>query len=377
MYSKISLVWILSVLIGIAFSWDGCEYNGAWRCGNLCINWDSECKCGDSIFNQGEQMWCCQNDMCTGNNWSKKYNSWMGEFEEGRKIGANCSGKALKLSQACNNTCNFYEHDQDRNYDLLRGFMPCNVSTMRITQCIAEGKRGNGKFDCDNRWDESPFKTHFDNSSSLLMDLDNLMIPCSVAGVQGFKCSGYTNNGHCLPISRWCNQRSIYKCKELEGRSPTGKTVDFLLCSNQTYWEKKGCNNKGYRCIGETPGQCSYDGCIDGSSQIMSTQSKNCGGNLTCIARDGRWAGTEICLDKKFLCDNHLQCENGEDERGCDREYLRRRVFTKDQHYICKTPYLVIKDAQNTTGRFYPIRAVRSTQLSFHHQHHHHHHDQD
>ena len=60
-------------------------------------------------------MWCCQESPCEGKG---KYievpeaDLWIGEQdEEGRIIGAVCSGIALNMTQACNQTCNFYEQD--------------------------------------------------------------------------------------------------------------------------------------------------------------------------------------------------------------------------------------------------------------------------
>ena len=82
--------------------------------------------------------------------------------------------------------------------------------------------------------------------------------------------------------------------------------------------------------------------------------------DLICTARDGRYAGNKICLEKKFLCDNHVQCEDGKDEEECEKEYVKKRIFTTDHKYICKSPYLEVRNEDNKTGRFFPIRAVRS-----------------
>ena len=61
---------------------------------------------------------------------------------------------------------------------LLRSYMPCNVTNMNITQCIPEGEMRDNKFDCKNRADEEPLVTGIGNSSSLLLDLDNILTPC-------------------------------------------------------------------------------------------------------------------------------------------------------------------------------------------------------
>ena len=78
-----------------------------------------------------------------------------------------------------------------------------------------------------------------------------------------------------------------------------------------------------------------------------------------CRARDGRSAGKNICVEKKFVCDNYLQCEAGEDEDDCEEEYVRKRVFPVNYGYRCKSPFLVIQKEANETGRFYPQRAKK------------------
>ena len=78
-----------------------------------------------------------------------------------------------------------------------------------------------------------------------------------------------------------------------------------------------------------------------------------------CTARDGKWAGLKICLEKKFRCDNHVQCEDGQDEENCEQEYIQRGIFTKRANYICKSPYIKVKAAGDKMGKFFPMRAVR------------------
>ena len=192
-------------------------------------------------------------------------------------------------------------------------------------------------------------------------------------------------------------------------RTATGKTIDFQLCSNQSFWEQKSCSLDNYRrCTGATPGQCGRTtlkeySCKDGSSEIESAQGGDCGddlmcrargriwknlnvcikdqskcdqvvhcegkeeeancnqtamekcgddcdkayrgpnggqcedkNNLMCRARDGKWAGEKICLKKKFLCDNYIQCEDGKDEERCEGEYLRKRTFPRGYNFVCR-----------------------------------------
>ena len=102
------------------------------------------------------------------------------------------------------------------------------------------------------------------------------------------------------------------------------------MCGNQTFWERRSCSIFS-RCTGETPGQChiGVHGCLDGSSENRLAKNQtgislfahlaiDCGDDLTCTARDGEWAKKKICVGKKFLCDNYLQCEDGKDEEDCE-----------------------------------------------------------
>ena len=79
---------------------------------------------------------------------------------------------------------------------------------------------------------------------------------------------------------------------------------------------------------------------------------------VMCTARDGKFAGKKICVEKKFQCDNYLQCEDGKDEKQCEQEYKRKRTFKKDHHFICRKPYMNISN-ETDSGKFYPMRAVR------------------
>ena len=77
-----------------------------------------------------------------------------------------------------------------------------------------------------------------------------------------------------------------------------------------------------------------------------------------CTARDGKFVGKKICVEKKFQCDNFLQCEDGQDEEQCEAQYKRKRTFKKDHHFICKSIFMKISN-DTGSGKFYPKRAVR------------------
>ena len=78
-----------------------------------------------------------------------------------------------------------------------------------------------------------------------------------------------------------------------------------------------------------------------------------------CTARDGKFAGKKICVEKKFQCDNHLQCQDGKDEEMCEEEYKTKRIFTMDELIICRSPFLNITSEENKKGKFFTMRGIR------------------
>ena len=115
MISRALIVLLLFLNLNNTLAWDGCEWPLAFRCGDTCIigvtgvtrGGETECKCGGEIFNKSAQMWCCNDKPCEGRGQEDGlYNYWFGEKDkEGRMIGAECNGKALKLEEPCNEEC--------------------------------------------------------------------------------------------------------------------------------------------------------------------------------------------------------------------------------------------------------------------------------
>ena len=98
MMSRVLSVQIFFLILGNSFALDGCALISAWRCGDTCISRYAECKCGDEIFGREDQKWCCHNS-CTGKG---------GKDSDGTRQGAECTGRAQNLTEACNQKCNFY-----------------------------------------------------------------------------------------------------------------------------------------------------------------------------------------------------------------------------------------------------------------------------
>ena len=315
MTRKASWVLFFFLLLGISLAWDGCEFFSSWRCGDTCIHSKmAECKCGGEIFNLTAQMWCCNNKPCLGRGVrTSSVNSWFGEKDrDGRRIGAECSGTALKLEEPCNQKCNDYGEDPYRNTEgVLRSYVPCklgedvtqcitgwknnepvigpcNKNREEVTQCIPELRVHDRGVDCRNGADEDLDSTGVGNSSSFNLDLDNILSPCTTSrGLQGFNCSLSSNvdfgKSNCLHLSGWCNPfYTTHKCGELADTTLTGHTNDPLLCRNQTFWERRSCtyDDDMYRCTGDLPGLCAYKRggvkCLDGSSEIKEAKGVFC-----------------------------------------------------------------------------------------------------
>ena len=78
-----------------------------------------------------------------------------------------------------------------------------------------------------------------------------------------------------------------------------------------------------------------------------------------CTSRRGKFARRKICVEKKFQCDNFLQCQDGKDEEMCEEEYKKKRIFTRDERVICRSPFLNITSEENKKGKFFTMRAIR------------------
>merc|ERR1719336_800270 len=103
-------------------------------------------------------------------------------------------------------------------------------------------------------------------------------------------------------------------------------------------------------------------GCVIAAIPTMKMRPTgiHCNGEeVLCTARDGKFAGKKICVEKKFQCDNYLQCEDGKDEEGCKDAYKEKRTFKRDHNFKCKSLFLNVSKDKNETDKFFPMRAIR------------------
>ena len=69
----------------------------------------------------------------------------------------------------------------------------------------------------------------------------------------------------------------------------------------------------------------------------------------------------KICIKKNSTsrCDRHLQCEHGEDEVGCEDEYLSKGIFPQTDTFMCTNSYYDISNPNGTSWKLYTHRAIR------------------
>ena len=48
---------------------------------------------------------------------------------------------------------------------------------------------------------------------------------------------------------------------------------------------------------------------------------------------------TRVCLHPTLRCDQHPQCDGGEDEEGCEEEYRRRGYLPPTANFECSSPH--------------------------------------
>ena len=162
----------------------------------------------------------------------------------------------------------------------------------------------------------------------------------NIRGIQDEDCEAedtYCTLGpNALYLANLINLVNFYDCLEENQICTSGDQAK--KAGEGELQSKTACREKKWRCA-------------------KSVKKSECE-NIVCTARDGLWAGQEICLERKYRCDNFLQCEDGSDEEGCEETYRSKNIFTKDHLFTCKSPFLTIKSKQNKTGRFFPMRGV-------------------
>lgn len=251
---------LLLVLASSSKAYDGCGRR-QWRCGDICIltGRNSLCHCGNQtiIFGDRKDSWCCSNTTCEAVGEPSVRRLFIGAFS-----GANCtSGKVFNLTKPCPNqfsstknttnqtreilggkateSCNDFV-DSVINIDAgLRTYTPCWKTGQEIEKCIKKSEEGDGKYHCNSRSDENPFRETTPTPQTV--DATSVMTECinDAKNETGLECPGHG----CLRFDDWCQSSTGSldgpKTCELPGEGQYFFSNDKELCSHPTFWKDK------------------------------------------------------------------------------------------------------------------------------------------
>ena len=360
---KLSVLLVLLWLLP-AQGWDSC-LNMDWLCGDTCIPYGTKCQCGVDQFHANAGQWCCYTAPCTAN--------------KGENV--TCTGTTLPLTTPCRGSCNHYPQDELRDqggirrshimcseggqcvqeWDICRGdaicddmsdlawcqhqqrqqepcpryYIRCNTTLGLPGQCVPEAKKNDGRYQCLDRSEEDPYSMKTDVD----IDLSQLQ-PCTNAyGEPGLTCSGALD-GRCHELVSWCWGDGWFavQCQELGGQT----TSLPQLCGNTTFWAQYPCEGhvttvQWSRCSGRNSGECvgSWD-CEDRSNVFRPASEGTCNATTEfgCIKNN-----VSVCLEAVLRCDQHPQCDGGEDEHDCEATYRMRGYTAESALHLCESPY--------------------------------------
>ena len=319
-----------------------------WRCDDTCIGRDEKCKCGGEVFGRRDGKWCCD-------------------------------GEAQNLTQPCRGVCNDNPEDQYRDYRLLirsymdvcssgeecvpeygscqgtaqcsdlsdlrwckqperikercqKGYRRCDTNLGLPGQCIPGEQVNDGVYHCLDRSDERPGTEIKPIDFALLKDCTTLQ------NYPGYTCSGIKplpggdKWADCHWTGYWCwpDPWDTVECENLGHR----QTDNPQVCGNTNFWSQKDCLPGYSRCTGRNPGECVWgkEKCQD-KSNVFGQPPCNTG-EVECLRNKVR-----VCLHPELHCDQHPQCDAGEDEQNCLEVYKNRGFISKSATFECESPY--------------------------------------
>ena len=139
---------------------------------------------------------------------------------------------------------------------------------------------------------------------------------------------------------------------------------DPAVCNNQTFWAQQPCLYDGeYHCNGTNNGQCGSKSwpCFDKSDQVFhmgqscnvtydwggedvlhctdSCSSVDCDEGACSNPAYPRCSKDKTCYNPSLRCDMHPTCSDGEDEKDCVEEYVKKNYFPAAVSFPCQSPH--------------------------------------
>ena len=222
------------------------------------------------------------------------------------------------------------------------GLTRCGTTLGLPGQCVGTHMQRDGLYQCLDRSDENPYSRKKDSP----LDFSRLE-PCTTLGDEsggdpGLSCSG-ARDGKCLELVSWCLEGGwldeVVTCDELGGL-PSNLPE---LCGNTTFWTQYPCGYyQGFgpwtRCTGRNSGECVFEGgmpCSDKSDIYRNSTDGPC----TATEFSCHKYNASVCLHEELRCDQHPQCDQGEDELGCEAAYREKGYTATNAFYACESPH--------------------------------------
>ena len=371
---------------------DGCPREGlhqaglyAFRCGDTCIG--GTCTCGGEEINRGSGKWCCNSQPCDYKRGSDGKISVRLDQYRSTKTDATCVGMVLPLTVACNGSCNAYpanqttrdqrsfrahvgacsdsnicvpEHEvcqgralceddsdliwcraEERKKEVCRNLGAARCSMALPGQCVETEKIKVGHYQCLDRSDQTPFKQSLKLENKMETELTTNIKSCTTNGGNGLTCSGAVSSfgKNCFPQQGWCLFDRV--CEELGGRT----TADPELCNNTKFWASQPCFDKDWiRCSGRQNHQCIRPSigkpkCKDNSDNISPAGNGPCDKDQVKCMKTINNIKQMYCLHPSLKCDQHPQCDEGEDEVDCRQDYLDKGFMSDKDTFRCQSKH--------------------------------------
>ena len=253
------------------FQAEDCDYTTQSFCGDVCIEFGSNCICGDGQqFRIGiEYEYCCLEEklsekQCYVGNWKWGYCKSGRTMPRSETCNSHCyneyTGNKTSLGPYANfkcksndqcvpvrNLCNGVYYCPDKsdveicNSDIQcastsAGFTKYDIHSTIVTQhseCGYHDLDNDGEYDTISRRDETNLNVVTQTGRNI--DYTTLQNCTDKNGLSGLTCDGIS--GGCLPNYLWCRNDRPGSCN-----NNSFSTNDKSLCGNTTFWRTQSCD---------------------------------------------------------------------------------------------------------------------------------------